>query len=595
MSTTATTEGWVLLSGTVLVSALASVYAGYRASKLPKAFNWVLFASFAMMFTSDVLAFVPSFIPAEPKVPPLVIYDVVLSLNILATALKTECNLIRFDGVFHTILGGRFKYRTWMNYTVAVITAIIILGAVSLAWLIDMYPFFNNGVQLAGLPPQNQGGATGGAPATIWLVLVDMIIAAFSLSVVRMLRSRWQALRNRQTVRSGSSGFGPYSSSSGLTSGTAVEVLASPVPNQSYPVDARQPGMIIAKTSSESLRGHALASLSSVGGNQPLANKTSTASLRENQVLATKSSATSLKEYGAQFQPLNYKPSVSSITGSHTGPGQMNLVLQLGTSPQPQQVQATLTARSPPTSPFGTLLHHNPSYPPYMTPSTAAAANGWQGSAGNLPPTTNGWHGSSPISPTQQNPDASPWAEPRSPVSPRSPKSSAEFGQRSNGASSRGRRTTKKNRGASVFDDRSERGVRIMYWILSLQLALPVCVMPFFFLFPGNLYVSGITGIFLRLYNLIILEFMYTIGTVVKYTSKQANMGGSTTSNSNSSNNNTAFNNSKPSGEYNVASYSKPSGEYNGASYSKHSGEFYGGSSSHSMPSGEFSNGVYGR
>ncbi|KAI8801381.1 hypothetical protein BJ742DRAFT_837323 [Cladochytrium replicatum] len=353
--------GAALLSGALLVSTVGSVYAAYRASNLPRIFNWVLVGSFALMLTSDALAFVPSFISPDPHNPyytSLVIYDFILTLNMLASSIKTTCNLIRFDGVFRTILGAKFHYRSWMNHALVVLTILITILSITLAWVVDIYPFYHGGIQAPGLPPQFQGGVTGSYPSTIWVTLLDWIIAVMSLTVVRMLRSKWKVLREAM----------PHSSAGGSHVGTDIRH-----------VEVYSPG-----------------------------------------------------------------------------------------TPSSQQSQQALLER------VDSHTHRGDShYPPRQ----------------NLP-----------------NPSA--------------PISSGGNGQQQ----APGVNLTKKKRGGPMTnDDKSERGVRIMYTILSLQVALPICVMPPFFIYGGgDLIASGVTGIFLRIYMLIVLEYMYTIGTVVKYTSKQA-------------------------------------------------------------------------
>ncbi|KAI8799666.1 hypothetical protein BJ742DRAFT_844944 [Cladochytrium replicatum] len=491
--------GAVLLGGAALVSAVASVYAAYRASKLPRIFNWILFGSFALMFISDALAFVPSFIPTDPYITPLIIYDFVLTLNIMASSIKTTCNLIRFDGVFRTILGGKIHYRSWMNRALVVFTILVTILAITMAWVVDIYPFYHGGIQAPGLPPQFQGGVTGSIPATIWVVLLDWIIAVMSLSVVRMLRSKWKVLRE---AMQGSSAEGshvgensrpvkvnnpatPFSQQSqqallershSHTQRADSHFIGDPVTHLTHQMDNSQ-----YRTSTASLKG---ATISDHAHLKFLPNKSSSSSLGSHSgsdlILPDRVSHFGAHQYtqphfennrynvGADiYQPKSFSP--PSNSPSNTYPPHQNLANPVWLQQPPPPMQYVAQHRQ---DPYPWASSHTPSQA-----TETSAGNGQQ---------------------------------PALPVP----------------------RTKTKRRGPMTYDDKSERGVRIIYLILSLQVALPICVMPFFFIFGGNLTASGITGIFVRIYNLIILEYMYTIGTVVKYTSKQAMMRGTSTSDS---------------------------------------------------------------
>ncbi|KAI8803950.1 hypothetical protein BJ742DRAFT_468322 [Cladochytrium replicatum] len=474
-------RGWIVLSATALLSAFGSIYSAYRASRSPKAFNWVLFGSFALMFVSDMLAFMPSFLPREPMTT-TVVFNMVTSLNITATAIKTICNLIRFEGVFHSIITSttRIPYRTWMNRVLVAITCFIALSSIALLWIIDIYPFYNSGKQLPGLPPQFTGGRTGGVPAAIWIVTLDWLIAILSLAVVRMLRKKWGVIRQKQNVRS---------------TWTATADAEHTHVQHSWPVFGKfnSEGVNTSYTHSSNFRDSGIPN-----------------------VLFSTNSAASLKAYpelqSYKHPTMTYKISMSSMGSSsnnfHTGPPASRVYGNPPSSiyqqnPYQQRSDNNVQqARSEYDSQIGSI---QPSlYPPSST------AGVWAPSPSSYPP-----HELDEI-------DAHPSKYSTEETHVGSPSKKSWFGRKR----SRSRRRT-----STTNDERSERGVRIMYWILSLQVLLPICVMPFYFGIR-DLFVSAITSMFIRVYNLIILEYIYTIRSVVHYASRQAMIEGvSSTSN----------------------------------------------------------------
>ncbi|KAI8806804.1 hypothetical protein BJ742DRAFT_352537 [Cladochytrium replicatum] len=476
-------RGWMILGVNASLSAFGSLYSAYRASRSPKAFNWVLFSAFALMFVSDMLAFIPSFLPRDPLIFTILL-NMVTSLNIISTAIKTVCNLIRFEGVFHSIITAttRFPYRTWMNRVLVALTCIIPLISVAILWIIDIYPYYNNGKQLGGLPPQFNGGRVGSVPATIWIVTLDWLIGLLSLAVVRMLRKKWGVIKQRQNVRS---------------TWTATADAGHSNMQYSWPVFGKY----------------------SEGGNASFTRNSNFRDSGVPNVLFSTTSAASLKAYpelqSYKHPSMTYKISMSSMDSSvdnfQAGPPPprvyANPTSMYQQHPYQQRSQNNVQqARSEYDSQIGSI---QPSlYPPSST------AGVWAPSPSSYPPPRRDVFADEPSSSKSSGQGA-----PDGSTSKR-----GLFGRKSN-------QSRQRRRGSTTNDERSERGVRIMYWILSLQVLLPICVMPFYFGIR-DLFVSAVTSMFIRIYNLIILEYIYTIRSVVHYASRQAMIEGvSATSN----------------------------------------------------------------
>ncbi|KAI8806803.1 hypothetical protein BJ742DRAFT_815371 [Cladochytrium replicatum] len=563
-----TVAGWVVIGIATTISAFGTLYSAYRASREPKVFNWVLCGSFALMLMSDVLGFVFALLPKKPGslIGYMVIFDMALSLNILATSVKTICNLVRFEGVFHSILTTtRFPYRTWMNHALVAFTTIITLFSIMIAWVIDFYPNDHGGSQLPGLPAQYKGGVTGGGIASVWLVSVDLTVSILSLSVVRMLRKKWRTLRQRWNVRSewttdasGSSMKFKWSSLGKLKS--YLESTSST--EHSRNSDSANYGTQFSQTSVASLKAYP--ELQSYK-HFVLANH------------ASMSNGSSLEEY--EDEPVATTP---TNTGSTSKSMFLNTNLPILIHFAQRQRTFQLQRRSEPR--FSHSEYIQPSvYPPLSTASSGVSSRSSHRNSdahnqpqkkpepqfshlGSVQPSL--YPPSSTASPAASSKSSHPLREPEK-YDPRisklgsiqstgHPSSLAASSSKSSytppqpteinvetaysklatdGAQEISTSSPKRTRfnvldfekplrirkpAHTIYDDRSERGVRTMYWILTFQILIPLIVVPFFIGYSANLFISGITTIFLRIYNLIILEYIYLIRTVVHYTSMQA-------------------------------------------------------------------------
>ncbi|KAI8803949.1 hypothetical protein BJ742DRAFT_857105 [Cladochytrium replicatum] len=573
-----TVVGWVVIGVATTISAFGTLYSAYRASKEPKVFNWILSGSFALMFLSDVLGFVFALLPLNPAafIRYLVIFDMALSLNILATAVKTICNLVRFEGVFHSILTTtRFPYRTWMNHALVAITTIITLFAITIAWVIDFYPYYHVGKQLTDLPAQFNGGVVAGGIASVWLVSVDLSIAILSLLVVRMLRKKWRTLKQRRNIRSErTAGAGRPST---RFNWTALGMQRSYVDTPSNTQNSRLTNhggldSQLSQKSAASLREYPeLQSfkLSMLADNLPMKNELSSGA--DEEELVSTSTDVSTNESPSKWVFLNAKMPISTLFAQRQRTFEMPERSEPKFSPlgsiQPSIHEELSTSTSSGVSSRSSyphpLIHVQKNSEPKFTqlgsiqpslyPPSTAISSGVSSRSSEPPLEIHMQRQSEPklAQPSLYPPSlvSSAWGSTKSSYTPHQP---TEVSVESTAANLPNIETTSANLPSgtneivpsakrtrfdghvqeslarvrtpvpTIYDDRSERGVRTMYWIFTFQILIPIIVVPFFLAYSANLFISGITTIFLRIYNLIILEYIYLIRTVVHYTSIQA-------------------------------------------------------------------------